>query len=238
MPARVNVRFRLNFDPDCGRDSALSAGAPLYAFTLLVSGIFLLPLLLQSLPWVRLDIEDILLCSALPGVCAYALFVPGMLPFRMIDEGDWRLCWLMLILLLAAVGLSGVIWRKILTVCGIDFTAEQMIFTVVKEASRLKLIKLFFALCIFAPLTEELLFRRIIYGFFLRFGVTAGVFVTQLLFAFCHFFIAGIPGLFILGCGFQYVYLKRRNLGAAVLLHGMVNTAAFAAALTERWQLL
>ena len=132
-----------------------------------------------------------------------------------------------------AAGAVTFVWRMILTVLNIPFEAEQVAFEVIRNSRGADLWKLFFGLCVFAPLIEELLFRRIVYGFLLRWGWGIAFAGTALLFSMCHFFLAGVPGLFVLGLGFQFMYLKYRNLGAAVMLHSLVNLSAFASALGE-----
>ena len=64
--------------------------------------------------------------------------------------------------------------------------------------------------------------------FYLGVILTLTCLCAALLFAAVHLFLVGFPGLFLLGCGFQYLYLRRRNLACSMIAHGIVNTIAFA----------
>jgi membrane protease YdiL (CAAX protease family) len=223
--------LKLEAQPWTSGDVSLSGSV--YAFGLLTFSVFILPLLVQKTHEYRLGMPDILLFSAMPGICAYGFFTASRLPVKFLkgEEVGSFIFWSVLTLL--AAGAVTFLWRMILTVLNIPFEAEQVAFEVIRNSRGADLWKLFFGLCVFAPLIEELLFRRIVYGFLLRWGWGIAFAGTALLFSMCHFFLAGVPGLFVLGLGFQFMYLKYRNLGAAVMLHSLVNLSAFASALGE-----
>ena len=86
-----------------------------------------------------------------------------------------------------------------------------------------RLIWLTFSIVIIAPLLEELVFRRIIFGWLLKFiGATAAVLLTSLLFGLLHS-VYQLPGLLILALGWQYAYIKSGNLANNVLMHALNN---------------
>lgn len=227
----MKLSLKLEAQPWISGDVSLSGSV--YAFGSLTFSVFILPLLVQKTLGYRLDMPDILLFSAMPGICAYGFFTASRLPVKFLkgEEVGSFIFWSVLTLL--AAGAVTFLWRMILTVLNIPFEAEQVAFEVIRNSRGTDLWKLFFGLCVFAPLIEELLFRRIVYGFLLRWGWGIAFAGTALLFSMCHFFLAGVPGLFVLGLGFQFMYLKYRNLGAAVMLHSLVNLSAFASALGE-----
>ena len=227
----MKLSLKLEAQPWTNGDVSLSGSV--YAFGLLTFSVFILPLLVQKTLGYRLGMPDILLFSAMPGICAYGFFTASRLPVKFLkgEEIGSFIFWSVLTLL--AAGAVTFLWRMILTVLNIPFEAEQVAFEVIRNSRGADLWKLFFGLCVFAPLIEELLFRRIVYGFLLRWGWGIAFAGTALLFSMCHFFLAGVPGLFVLGLGFQFMYLKYRNLGAAVMLHSLVNLSAFASALGE-----
>ena len=197
------------------------------AFGVLIFAIFAMPLVMHHLLGKRLAIGDILLLCTIPGLGAYGFFTVSKLPLRGLQLKDGA--WFILLSLLTMLTVGGVncVWQAGLTALDIPFEAEQSAVGMVRDSSGIGLWKLFFALCVFTPLIEELLFRRIVYGFLLRFGFWKAFFGTALLFSVCHFFIGGVGGLFILGMGFQLMYLRFRNLGASVLLHALINASAF-----------
>ena len=227
----MKLSLKLEAQPWTNGDVSLSGSV--YAFGSLTFSVFILPLLVQKTLGYRLSMPDILLFSAMPGICAYGFFTASRLPVKFLkgEEVGSFIFWSVLTLL--AAGAVTFLWRMILTVLNIPFEAEQVAFEVIRNSRGADLWKLFFGLCVFAPLIEELLFRRIVYGFLLRWGWGIAFAGTALLFSMCHFFLAGVPGLFVLGLGFQFMYLKYSNLGAAVMLHSLVNLSAFASALGE-----
>ena len=208
-----------------------SPSGKLAAFALLIAAVFIIPFVSQKLLGDRLTLPDVLLFSSMPGICAYGFFIAKKVPFKLLSAKEFFSCasWGLLVILIS--GCATFVWETLLTLFNIPFEKEQFAFVLIRDSRGMDLVKLFFGLCIFTPLIEELLFRRIIYGFFLRWGYGSAFFATALLFSFCHFFTAGLPGLFILGIGFQFAYLKYRNLSAAVLMHAMVNSFAFMGAL-------
>ena len=200
---------------------------------LLVLAIFGMPVVLQKFFSGSFSLPDMLLFAALPGICAYGFFDPETLPLRRVKRSEILPllgCGMALLLITCIVN---ILWKLLLTALNVHFEAEQYAMKVIANARGGDVVKLFFSLCIFAPLTEELLFRRIIYGSLLKISYSMAVLMTALVFSLCHFFVAGIPGLLVLGLGFQFSYLKFRNLSAAVILHAMVNSFAFWAALNK-----
>ena len=73
------------------------------------------------------------------------------------------------------------------------------------------------------PIAEELLFRRILFDGLQPLGTYTALLITSAVFAAVHLFPAGLPGLFIIGAGFQWIYLRQKNLLSAVFCHAMLN---------------
>lgn len=225
----MKLRLKLEAKPWASDDVSRSGG--IYAFGLLTLSVFILPLLSQKFMGHRLSFPDVLLFSAMPGICAYGFFTASRLPFKLLKREEIRSFIIWSVLILLAAGMASFVWRGILTVLNVPFEAEQAAVEVVRDSRGAAVWQLFFALCVFVPLIEELLFRRIVYGFLLRWGTRYAFVGTALIFSLCHFFLAGAPGLFVLGLGFQFMYLRYRNLGAAVMLHALVNMSAFVSVL-------
>ena len=84
-----------------------------------------------------------------------------------------------------------------------------------------------FAVVVLAPISEELVFRRFIFGFLAaNFGFYAALIITSLAFAVIHQSLYNLPGLFLLGVGFQLIYLKYGSLYPAILMHACNNALA------------
>ena len=84
-----------------------------------------------------------------------------------------------------------------------------------------------FTAIILAPVTEEVIFRRIIFtAISSKAGNLAGIAVTSLLFALVHDCSAQMPALFLLGVAMQLLYLERKGLAAPIMMHGCNNALA------------
>lgn len=132
---------------------------------------------------------------------------------------------------LLAVGIVTALWQAGLDTLDIPYNKKQYLLELVPEMSVMELLFLGIMVCILAPLTEELMFRRLIYSLLLPAGFATAFWGTALLFSLLHFFIAGIPGLLILGVVFQFIYLYTHNWWSAVILHGLVNLTTLLGAL-------
>lgn len=75
------------------------------------------------------------------------------------------------------------------------------------------------------PLAEEIFFRGIIYGFFRRWGVTAAILVSSLVFLAAH----GAAGFtqVVGSILFAIAYEKERNLMVPITIHVLGNTSIF-----------
>ncbi len=86
-----------------------------------------------------------------------------------------------------------------------------------------------------APLTEELAFRRILYGGFkLLSGEKCAFFMTALLFTAIHFSLSKALPLFFLGCVLQSVRNRSGGITIPVILHAGNNLLAMSVVLTAR----
>ncbi len=97
----------------------------------------------------------------------------------------------------------------------------------------LRLILLFFSLCIFAPVIEELVFRKVIYGFFERhLGYVLAIVGSGLIFGLMHVvsygdFIQAIPYVFM-GSIFGYVYYRSgKNIYVTIGVHFINNLISY-----------
>jgi membrane protease YdiL (CAAX protease family) len=86
---------------------------------------------------------------------------------------------------------------------------------------------LIFLAIVGAPITEEILFRGIIYGWFKKnVGFTSAVGLNSLIFAVVHFHVPSILPLFVLAIAFTLVYEWTGNLATNIFMHASFNTAS------------
>jgi len=84
----------------------------------------------------------------------------------------------------------------------------------------------FFA-AVVAPIVEEIIFRRIIFGFLVPWsGKVPALILTSIIFAFAHDAKVQFPALFLLGAGMQMMYIRSRSIYPSMLLHAFNNSIA------------
>jgi CAAX protease family protein len=78
--------------------------------------------------------------------------------------------------------------------------------------------------CLFPAVGEEIFFRGFLgRGLVARYGTVGGMILTSLAFGLFHVTPSQIAGTFVIGLGFQAVYLASKSLPAAMLLHFLGN---------------
>ena len=83
-----------------------------------------------------------------------------------------------------------------------------------------------------APVTEELVFRGVIYGVVRKYaGRLAAIVGTSVLFALIHGHVPSLPGLLILAVALALIYEKTASLWAPVCLHAAFNGLTIVAAI-------
>jgi membrane protease YdiL (CAAX protease family) len=81
---------------------------------------------------------------------------------------------------------------------------------------------------IIGPVTEEILFRGILYGFFRRWGAMAAILLSTLAFVLVHLHLLLIPVTQIVGgLLFALAYEVGKNLVVPITLHSLGNMAIF-----------
>ena len=82
--------------------------------------------------------------------------------------------------------------------------------------------------CIIGPVAEELFFRGILYGFFRRWGISAALIFTTIIFIFSHHNTGAIPVTQAAGgIIFALAYEFEKNLVVPIIIHILGNTAIF-----------
>ncbi len=128
------------------------------------------------------------------------------------------------ILMQTVTGLLLWLSRFVMGLADFEFQHTQNIVRLFQNSNTSGKIFIFLTVTTLVPLTEELLFRRILFGFFRHFtgGITAAV-ICSLLFALAHRFPAGALSLFWIGMCLQYMYCRSGSFLTPVIMHSMIN---------------
>jgi len=125
--------------------------------------------------------------------------------------------------------LTALILFQIQKIFHIHFNAQPMVYVIAALKEKWLLAILISEIVILAPISEELLFRGVIYNYlkkYLRWGYAA--FLTSLLFAFLHANLFGFFIIFIISMVICYIYEKSNNIITAFLFHSLHNTLSIA----------
>ena len=159
---------------------------------------------------------------------------PDALQMKMLQRKDWLFVIGRTSLIILLCALVSFLWKYLLKSLNIPFQDQQALLTLAKTLDNKSLIVFAVLVCVIVPISEELLFRRILYTGLLEFGKMTAFFGTAAVFAAVHLFLAGLPGLFLIGLGFQWLYLYRKNLTVSIVAHGFLNACTVAAVLIEK----
>ncbi|MBR7156209.1 MAG: CPBP family intramembrane metalloprotease [Lentisphaeria bacterium] len=201
------------------------------AASAVLASCFILPSLLFVSFGNRISGASIMFISSLSGLTALLFLPPEKCGLRRLCLRDILITVLITAAAILFSGFATSHWQNFLTANGISFAPKQAVLVQMKTVPPRHLLMLIAGTCLITPLIEEILFRRVIYGALLKMGMIPAFLLTSLLFGAAHFFLAGIPGLTILGMGFHLSFLLTGNLSAAVLSHLLVNTLATLSAL-------
>lgn len=126
------------------------------------------------------------------------------------------------------------IWGRILKLLKVSHIEKQNLLEMAEKTGWGSFFAMGAVVIILVPISEEVFFRRGLYGVLRPLGAWTALVVTSLLFSAVHFFLLGFPSLFLMGLVFQLVYLKTRNLAAAITTHALVNLLAMFGAFLVR----
>ncbi len=86
----------------------------------------------------------------------------------------------------------------------------------------------FFLLCILAPVTEEFIFRGVIFnGFQKNYSIITTILLTAFLFAFMHLNPAQFFPAFLFGIIAGWIFYNSENLSLTILFHGVSNFISY-----------
>ena len=154
------------------------------------------------------------------------------------DAKNIRHILFMLPAVLLAVGAITWHWKYTLKKLDIPFEDTQKLLEYADFSHPETFLLLVIMAVLVVPIAEELLFRRVIFALISKFaGFNAAGFISAGIFSIAHNFTAGIPGLFLMGIIFQWLYSKSRNLSCSILLHALCNAVSIMfAVLAKQYQ--
>jgi membrane protease YdiL (CAAX protease family) len=104
-------------------------------------------------------------------------------------------------------------------------TTKPLVPLLAKECTNANFIMLLFAVIIVAPITEEIVFRRIIYSWLTQHcSKWTAIIITSALFAIVHDSLSIFAALFVLAICFQLIYLKYNSLIPSIIMHACFNS--------------
>ena len=137
-----------------------------------------------------------------------------------------------------AAGIAAIVFAVTLVVSGIlspfvDPGEEQGLTPDRWDASRApQFIANAIVIAAFAPFVEELMFRGLGFSLLSRFGTTAAIVVTGVLFGPVHGLVFGLPILITFGLGLGWLRARSDSVYPCIALHGFFNTVALVASVT------
>ena len=125
----------------------------------------------------------------------------------------------------ACFGIAAIVLIVLLYMAGID--ALRMLYTPLPYSNALIFIYLLIG-GVMGPLSEEIFFRGILYGFFRRWGAYTAVTGSTLLFVLPHLAGSNLPVTQLVGgIVFAIAYEKEKNLLIPITIHCLGNLAIF-----------
>ncbi len=160
-------------------------------------------------------------------LCAPPFGFPAeKLGVRGLGGGDWRVVLSGISAIYLFQLLTMPLWGALLRSCGIDFKESQAPLELCASATTLRFCGMVLIFGGVIPVTEELVFRRFLFGILRPLGMWPALVVTSLLFSLLHNFLYGFLSLWMMGAVFQWIYLRTGNLAASVAAHMLINIIA------------
>ncbi len=149
---------------------------------------------------------------------------------RFLGMSGWRNSFILDALVAETIALPVIV---ILTLAAFQYAGQvgmevrpPELFRALREPDRLIFAATLFAAVVLAPVSEELVFRNVVFNFMKEVGgagTAASAVGASLIFAFMHASIISSPGLFALGITLQLLYIWRKSLLPCIVLHCLHN---------------
>jgi membrane protease YdiL (CAAX protease family) len=114
-------------------------------------------------------------------------------------------------------------------ILGDELTQQSSVQLFAESRSTSDLVVMLTAVCVFAPVFEEILFRGFLYRNLRdRFGPWLGLCFSSFLFAIAHVDMSNLLPLFAIGLAFGYSYERSGSLWVPILIHALWNFSTVA----------
>lgn len=180
--------------------------------------------------YILLSLSSVLICSVAFMVLDKTNFVSDWKKFRGSLGGNIGKILIGYVMVYAALYVSQIV-LELLGVYGTS--ANEQTIASMFSPDPLNLILLFLLLCVFTPITEEMVFRKVVFGFFERkWGKTAGIIASGAIFGLMHVvsygdLIQSIPYV-AMGLVFGYIYhSSQKNIYVVFGVHFLNNFVSF-----------
>jgi membrane protease YdiL (CAAX protease family) len=166
------------------------------------------------------------------GLTPHALF--GLDPNRRLAR-DMLWGALLFFAVMPAIFGASALWQGLLRHLGISTDLQDILLTITSRQPWPVQLYLLFLAVVLAPIAEEILFRGILLrGLQRRFGASAAVFLTSVLFALIHMHLPALAPIFVLSIGLCLACLYTRSLLIPILMHALFNAFSLAIMLILR----
>jgi hypothetical protein len=174
-----------------------------------------------------------------------SVFIAGSL-FLFIDKTNFKKDWVtfkksirnnivFIIIGYVLVNIALYVSKYIFGLLGIEGTsANESTIAGMFSTNPINLILLFLLLCVFTPIVEEIIFRKVVYNFFSpKLGNVVAILASGLIFGLMHVvafsdYIQSIPYIFM-GFVFGFIYyVSKKNIYVTIGLHFVNNFVSFA----------
>jgi membrane protease YdiL (CAAX protease family)/Flp pilus assembly protein TadD len=202
---------------------------------LFLEGQFAFLFLLSALPGLHLN-ETVLAGIILAGLPVIVVAASGFarqpwgVPFRWplrLGSSKALLISLLLVLLLQVMSVA---FSQLYTWVTNKPAPLQNAIPLIQNALSANPVVAWLAVAFFIPLTEEILFRGLLFGAFeKRWGIKGAMLASAFLFACIHFQFIGFLGLFCFGLVLGWARWRSTSLGPPILIHSLNNIVALLA---------
>ena len=107
-----------------------------------------------------------------------------------------------------------------------DNHLQQKIVEAANSNNIIDVILLWIAIAVVAPIVEEIIFRRLLYGILrYRFGIARGAVLSAIVFSCCHLDVNVLITHFVIGLALAIIYERTRSLIPCIITHMLWNTS-------------
>ena len=115
---------------------------------------------------------------------------------------------------------------------GIDYQREQELLKILQSSSLEVKLAVGVLCSVFAPVGEEIVFRRLLFGLLEPLGHLKAAVYCAFLFGLLHFFLLGFMHLFFMGLFLEFLFMKTKNLWLPIQVHVINNLLVFVVSLS------